>query len=275
MPVDAMTPNETGEPPALIDMTADEARQITEAIKAAVEQVWLLIRDAYHRRAWLALGYPTWDDYCTKEFRSAPLMVPREERPEMVCSLRQAGLSQRAIASATGVSQSTVRDDLAELSSDHSVPMPDKVTGLDGKKRPAQQPKPNVPQKQPPKPDAPQPPKPAVPQPESQSVEHPKYPRWLSWEELEEMDERWKGDPMGVWLERYQLIEDRVEDIFETFDNGGDVEAVDPEVVELAELVDSAASYIAIQRSLRGHPMPNGLDSTHAGRAANRAAEGR
>jgi hypothetical protein len=146
MPVDAMTPKEPGETPALIDMTADEAREITEAIKTTVKHASALIVDAYHRPAWLALGYPTWDAYCLKEFSTAPLVLPREERPEMVRSLRRAGLSQRAIASATGVSQSTVRDDVAELISNYSVPMPDSVTGLDGKKRPAQQPKPDVPQ---------------------------------------------------------------------------------------------------------------------------------
>ena len=111
MPVDAMTPKD----PALIDMTADEAREITEAIKATVERAWVLIVDAYHRRAWLALGYPTWDAYCVKEFNTAPLAVPREERSEMVRSLRQAGLSQRAIASATGVSQKTVDRDLDQF----------------------------------------------------------------------------------------------------------------------------------------------------------------
>ena len=124
MPVDTMTPNEPGEIPVLIDMNADEAREITEAIKAAVEQLWALVVNAYNRRAWLALNYPTWDDYCAKEFRTAALAVPREERPEVVRSLREAGLSQRAIASAMGVSQSTVRDDIAELSSNYSVPCP-------------------------------------------------------------------------------------------------------------------------------------------------------
>jgi hypothetical protein len=169
MPVDAMTPTEPVETPAFIDMNADEARAITEAIKGAVEQVFELIKDAYNRRAWLALGYRTWDTWCAKEFRTAPLMVPREERPEMVRSMRQAGLSQRAIASATGVSQKTVDRDLDATESNDSVEMPDKVTGLDGKKRPAQQPKPDVPQPKPtpkepdsgpaptPKPDAPKP----------------------------------------------------------------------------------------------------------------------
>ena len=97
----------------------------------------------------------------------------------------------------------------------------------------------------------------------------------MSWEEIDEIDERWKGDSNGAWLERYQRIEECVEDIFETYDNGGDVVVAPSEVLELAELVDLAAVYIAIQRSLRGAPMPNGLDSTHAGRAAKRASERR
>jgi hypothetical protein len=149
--------------PAFIDMTADEAREITQTIKATVERAWNLIEgawklivDAYQRRAWLALDYPTWDAYCLGEFGSAPLAVSREERPEMVLRLRQAGLSQRAIATATGVSQKTVDRDLDAKSteSDDSVVLPDKVIGLDGKERPAERPKHDVPQPKPtPKPE--------------------------------------------------------------------------------------------------------------------------
>jgi hypothetical protein len=283
MPVDVLTPKEPkanspevsrpDESPVLIDMNADEARKITEAIKAAVEQLWALVVTAYNRRAWLALNYPTWDDYCAKEFRTAALAVPREERPEVVRSLRQAGLSQRAIASATGVSQSTVRDDIAQLSSDHSVPMPDTVTSLDGKKRPAQQPKPDVPQPKPTPPPQPQP-TPDVPQPKPQPVESDpapaepplKYPRWLSWEEIHEIDRRWEGDPDGAWLERYQLIEEYIEDMLETYyEGGGDVEFAPSEMMELAELVSSAAMYIAIRQRRWGRPWPDGFESTYLG----------
>jgi hypothetical protein len=185
MPVDAMTPEQSADSPAPVDMNADEARAITEAIKAAVEQALTLIKDAdklvkdadklvkdaYHRRVWLAMGYNTFDAWCLGEFGSAPLPVSREERPAMVLALRQAGLSQRAIASAIGVSKKTVDRDLDATESDDSVVLPDTITGLDNKERPAQQPKPDVPQPTPP----PQPqPKPDVLQPKPRPKPKPR-----------------------------------------------------------------------------------------------------
>lgn len=88
--------------------TQEQARALTDRIKIAVEGTWQLIREAYTTRTWAVLGYDTWDAYCTAEFGNARLALPREERQEVVASLRESGLSTRAIASATGLSQSTV-----------------------------------------------------------------------------------------------------------------------------------------------------------------------
>lgn len=97
----------TGE---LIDATSPEdARRLTDKIKIGVEGVWHLIEEAYTSRAWAALGYKSWDDYCTREFGTSRLRLPRENRPEVVASLRESGLSIRAIASATGDGYGTVR----------------------------------------------------------------------------------------------------------------------------------------------------------------------
>jgi hypothetical protein len=93
-------------------MLPDDARTITDQIKVAVEATWQLIAQAYQGRAWAALGYASWDDYCTREFGSARLRLPREERQEVVASLRDSGLSIRAIAAATGDHYSTVSRDL-------------------------------------------------------------------------------------------------------------------------------------------------------------------
>lgn len=64
-----------------------------------------------------------------------------EQRREVVVALREEGHSQRAIAGALGVSQSLVSKDLDQLST--RVQLPDRVVGLDGKSRPASQPKPD------------------------------------------------------------------------------------------------------------------------------------
>lgn len=48
--------------------TADEARDLTERIKAHAETLWALLLEAHERRAWKALGYETWNDYVAGEF---------------------------------------------------------------------------------------------------------------------------------------------------------------------------------------------------------------
>lgn len=121
---------ETGE--IVEPLTEDEARALTDRIAHAVETTWELVVDAYQRRAWAALGYESWDAYCSAEFSSLRLRLPREERAEQVASLRESGLSLRAIAAATGVSEPTVRRDLAGASND----APQRVTGQDGKSHP-------------------------------------------------------------------------------------------------------------------------------------------
>ncbi|GAB2666426.1 hypothetical protein [Nocardia goodfellowii] len=116
-------------------VTSEVARELTDRIRAHVETAWELIQQAYLTRAWAALGYDSWDEYCAQEFDRARIRVPREERAEVVASLREIGMSTRAIAVATGVSDYTVRQDLAgarNLAPDPYAP----VTGRDGKSYP-------------------------------------------------------------------------------------------------------------------------------------------
>jgi transposase-like protein len=65
-------------------------------------------------RSWSALGYESWDDYCTREFGTSRLRLPREERSEVVSSLRESGLSIRAIASATGSGTRQIQEAIRE-----------------------------------------------------------------------------------------------------------------------------------------------------------------
>lgn len=113
---------------AIPPLSATDARAITDQIKVAVEATWVLVKRAYVERAWAALGYDGWDDYCTREFGTSRLRLPREERSEVVASLRESGLSVRAIASATGISKDTVSRSLAGVSNETPA-----ITGTDGK----------------------------------------------------------------------------------------------------------------------------------------------
>lgn len=111
-----------------IALNPTEARELTDRIKVGVEAIWELVKQAYQSRAWSALGYESWDDYCTREFGTSRIRLPREERQEVVASMREIGMSTRAIASATGVSKDTVR---REISTGANAPVD--VTGVNGK----------------------------------------------------------------------------------------------------------------------------------------------
>lgn len=120
---------------AELDLTATEATELVDSIKRHVGVVWRNVERAYLGRAWLALGFDSWDDMCDAEF-DARIPLPREQRQEVVGSLRDAGMSTRAIASALGVNDKTVRNDLAGAEKS----APGSVLGADGKTYPATKP---------------------------------------------------------------------------------------------------------------------------------------
>jgi hypothetical protein len=141
-------------------LTTFEAREITDQIKVHSAAMWDLVVKAYCGRADIALGYENWDTFCTKEFRDCRVPIPREERPEMVRSLRLHGLSLRAIGSVTGLSKDTVARDLASAVGNETadvaardeepeindnevapvIPLPSRITGLDDKNHPSAKP---------------------------------------------------------------------------------------------------------------------------------------
>lgn len=58
--------SETGEIVVLLDR--DEALHLTATIKGHVSQAWRFLAEAHHRRADLALGYSSWEEYVRAEF---------------------------------------------------------------------------------------------------------------------------------------------------------------------------------------------------------------
>lgn len=117
------------------EMTADQAREFVEHVRASVEDLKDWIIRAVKGRAWIALGYGSWDEMCEAEFDGAVIRLPREDRREAVASLREAGLSTRAIGSALGISNQTVGRDLS--TAPNGAVEPQTVTSLDGRERPA------------------------------------------------------------------------------------------------------------------------------------------
>jgi hypothetical protein len=120
----------------ILDLNEAQARQLTEEIRIDRESLWTKIARAYSGRAWKALGYESWDAYCDGEFEGGLLRLPREERREVVCSLREAGMSGRAISAATGLSKGTVHRELSGAQNGAPDAATTKVTGRDDKKYP-------------------------------------------------------------------------------------------------------------------------------------------
>ncbi len=113
--------------------TAAEARRRADVIRmgmVAYDQTLKAIAEAYAARDWEALGHPDWDTYIAEEFSEARVRLSTEQRAQAVLALRIEGMSQRAIASALGASQATVRRDLSGESFDSPE---EKITGADGK----------------------------------------------------------------------------------------------------------------------------------------------
>lgn len=95
-------------------MTADEARQATDRIRLALDRVstaWAdlaeRVEDAHRRRADLALGYASWNEYAAAELQP-PHSLAAEVRRELVGLLSARGMSTRAIAPVAGVTHKTV-----------------------------------------------------------------------------------------------------------------------------------------------------------------------
>lgn len=74
-----------------------EARDLTDRISQAADDLWALLLEAYEGRAWAALGYRTWEEYTSTEFGMSRGYAYR---------LLDHGRVLREIESVTGVSPS-------------------------------------------------------------------------------------------------------------------------------------------------------------------------
>jgi hypothetical protein len=65
-------------PPAtpLRDMTPDEAREFVRQVRGSVQEIRDWIIREVQGRAWMALGYASWDQLCEAEFDGAVIRLP-------------------------------------------------------------------------------------------------------------------------------------------------------------------------------------------------------
>lgn len=113
------------------ELNENEARELSAKIYGHLDIAWDLVTKAYYGRADKALGYASWDDYCQGEFEGAWIRLPRDKRRGVVATLQEAGLSQRAIASAVGMSQPTIAGDIKAGDQNLSPPERPKII-IDG-----------------------------------------------------------------------------------------------------------------------------------------------
>lgn len=129
----------------LDESTGPAARDLTDQIRVGLEGVFQLIKAAYRGRAWVALGYASWDQYVTREFGNLHLRPPREKRQEVVRSLSEAGMSIRSISSATQLGATTVRRARGRSGVPNGTPDDGRrVLGQDGKSYAASRPQRSV-----------------------------------------------------------------------------------------------------------------------------------
>jgi hypothetical protein len=96
-------------------LTHSEAERITERIRLTVDstsrnlaKLAELVAEAFSRRADLAMGYGSWDEYSRAEFGEKASNLAPEFRRQLVGMLSAEGMSTRAIAPAVGKDHSTV-----------------------------------------------------------------------------------------------------------------------------------------------------------------------
>lgn len=132
-------------------LSAAEARNLTDRIRGGLSVAYDGLVEAWEGRADQALGYDSWDAYCGSEFTEGRMVrLDREQRREIVGTMRSAGMSTRAISAGLGVPQSTIDRDVRSSDPNGSV---GQVTSLDGRTRPSTRPPASQPPAAPPAPE--------------------------------------------------------------------------------------------------------------------------
>lgn len=83
------------------------ARAVTDGIKGSHAKTFDLLAQAWQHQVWIGLGYADWNAWIDGEFEGIPLALPRQSQAKAMKALKEAGLTTRAIAAATGTSQKT------------------------------------------------------------------------------------------------------------------------------------------------------------------------
>lgn len=112
-------------------------RELRDAAAAAADGVAEVIRimgEARRGSVHVTLGYKSWTAYLADALRPLHRQLDGSFRRELVQAMAENGMSQRAIARATGESKTMIQRELAAMGGQVVQPgPPDGVVGLDGK----------------------------------------------------------------------------------------------------------------------------------------------
>lgn len=121
------------------EFTEYEARRLTDEIRRDGTALWEKASTAYEGRIWLALGYEAgqvgWSEYLATEFPDGLVIPPKNRQNDAIQRYIDAGMSTRAIATVTDLSQQTVvrRVQAIREAIGDSDESPGGVQGIDGK----------------------------------------------------------------------------------------------------------------------------------------------
>ncbi len=115
-------------------MDATEARERTDRLRSSIEDNAREIAELYAGRAWIALGYGTWEEYFKGEFTTTPKLPPKQ-RAELSLDMQEQGMPAVAISVAFGVHKGTTTRDLRAAEAATGREAPATAVGLRGNAR--------------------------------------------------------------------------------------------------------------------------------------------
>ena len=116
---------------------ATNLRNLTKTITQNLEKWFGQFQEIWDNRDWEKLGYNDWDHYCQEEITR--IRLAPEIELGVIEMMRKWGMSQRDVAAATGLSQSTVFNRIKALTS-AGVQLPKQIKSRQGKQVKAEKP---------------------------------------------------------------------------------------------------------------------------------------
>ena len=94
-------------------ITPDDVRESIRQTRWHLGNAAARIAWQVEMETWVTLGYRSWDEMREAEYGGIAVIVPKEDRLDLVGRLHAAGLTQKSIAATIGVDERTIRRDLA------------------------------------------------------------------------------------------------------------------------------------------------------------------